>query len=324
MDLIGPQRRDEPVLSRRVRFHQSWYRAAVLGLPTYGETAGSSPRPLGSILSDHDALAGHNFTSRAGRALYERRRTAGWGVDPVRCTKYLTSSQALTLNLLGPLEASPRWAARVLGRLLGREDVSEVSRIWVEYAPRRRSEYLNDMTRIDALVEIRSRGGRELMVIETKYADRFNSRQVDIMRAPYRDLAGRLGLWVDAEATLASVHLNQLVRCHSLAAALTDDLIGRASVPSLLVLHHHDDAASRVLVGEYAGHATEPNGIAARTLDAFTDAMILTAETTAERQIARALDLRYVAEHESELAWQNSDDRSLRRSQFRGQPDSMR
>lgn len=323
LNVIGPQRTSEPLLSRRVRFHQSWYRAAVLGLPDYGLTSGTAPRPLGSILTDADALAGHNFTSAASERLYKRRRAAGWGVDPVRCTKYLTSSQALTLNLLGPLEESPRWAARTLGVLLGRPDYQRVDRVWVEFAPQRRSDYLNDMTRVDALVELRTTSGAELLAIETKYADRFNSRRVNIDKQPYRDLAARVGLWADPDASLGSTQLNQLVRCHALAAAVAKDLIGRATVPGLLVLHHRDDAASRILTNAYSEHVAKPTRVHAHTLDQFVDALRHSAASRRQQKTARALELRYIDEGESDAAWLISGDRSLRSRNVAGR-DSRR
>lgn len=312
LDAIGPQRTDEPVLSRRVRFHQSWYRAAVLGLTAYGATSGSSPRALGSILIDADAVAGRNFTSKSARRLYERRRTEGWGVDPVRCTKYLTSSQALTLNLLGPMQESPRWAARMLGLLLNRPDFERVVGVWVEFAPRRRSEYLNDMTRIDALIQVRTRSADELIAVETKYADRFNSRKVDIDLPPYRELASKVGLWSDPDAVLGAPRLNQLARCHALAAAVSGDFVDRVSVPNLVILHHRDDVVSPMIAEDYADHLSDPLLVGAHTLDRFVNAATATSSSHEQKKIARALELRYVAEVESEQAWQGSGDRSLR------------
>jgi len=187
-----------------------------------------------------------------------------------------------------------------------------VTGVWVELARRRRSESLNDMTRIDGLIQVRSGFGDELIALETKYADRFNSRRVDIDQPPYRRLAARVGLWSDPSAALGAAHLNQLVRCHALAAAVAEDFVGRATVPNLLVLHHRDDAASRFLVNDYAVHLADPALVHAHTLGDFLNAFASTAYSQKERKIARGLDLRYAAEVESEPAWLKSGDRSLR------------
>lgn len=181
----------------------------------------------------------------------------------------------------------------------------------MEFAPRCRSEYLNDMTRVDALIRVRTSLGDELIAIETKYADRFNSRQVNINRPPYRELTSRVGLWRDPDSALETPRLNQLVRCHALATAVAEDLVGRPTVPNLLVLHHRDDAAPRVLVEDYAGHLSEPALVGAHTLDEFVNVALMTSSSREQRNAARALELRYVAETESEEAWQASGDRSL-------------
>lgn len=309
---VGPQRHDESLLARRVRFHQSWYRVAVLRLHRFGNTSGRVPRPLGSVLTDDDALVGWNFTSRSAQGLYERRRSEGWGVDPVRCTKYLNSSQALTLNLLGPLGESPAWAARVLCDILQRSDISAIEQIRVEFAPRRRSEYLNDMTRIDALLQMRTSQGQELLAAEIKYSDRFNSRRVNIDQWPYRQLAASTGLWREPGNTLQTRAVNQLVRCHALAAAVSREMSDTIPTPSLLVVHHKDDAASRNVVHQYTTHLSEDHLTRAVRLDELVAAYQRQARSPGQRHVARALELRYVAENESESAWRASADRSIR------------
>lgn len=311
LSAIGPQRTSEPLLARRVRFHQSWYRVAVLGLLQFGCTAGPISRQLGSILSDDDAVGGWNFTSPSARRLYERRRSEGWGVDPVRCTKYLTSSQALTLNLLGPLEESRAWFAHVLSDVLQRSDIIAVERVWVEFAPPRRSDYLHDMTRIDALVLMRTSRGNEFLAIEVKYSDRFNSRRVDIDRPPYRDLAASVGLWRDPDNTLRAMEINQLARCHALTAAVSREMAGMPSAAGLLVLHHSEDAGSRAVVDRYRSHLSDPTLIRAVTLGDFITTLERSATSADQREAALALNVRYLAESKSESAWRMSGDRSI-------------
>lgn len=175
---------------------------------------------MGSILHPDDAAAGRNFTTPAAERLYLDRRRAGWGVDPVRCTGYLTSSQALTINLLAPLKEDPAWAARVLSGLLDRE-ITAVSGLEIEYAPRRRSLHLGDMTRLDAWIRLETGSGPQGLALEIKYADRFSSRHLRVAENPrYRELARTTGLWdLDDERT-RSRPVNQLLRCHALATHL--------------------------------------------------------------------------------------------------------
>lgn len=302
---IGPQRAGESLLARRVRFHQSWYRAAVLGRTSFGETMGLQRRQLGSILTDADAQAGLNFTSIAARRLFKRRHAEGWGIDPVRTAKYLTSSQTLMLNLFGLLAESPGWSTRVLREILQRSDIEAVNRINIEYAPRRRSEYLHDMTRLDVLVSLKTSHSVELLAIEIKYSDRFNSRRVDIDRPPYRKLATDHGLWRDTDRVLHAAEVNQLVRCHALTVALSAKMADRQSdLPTLIVLHHESDATSSAAVDRYRTHLHRPSLARGITLNAFVDALRSQARSQRQRQSARTLELRYVDESHSEQAWE--------------------
>lgn len=82
---LGPQNPGDGPLIRRVRLHQSWYRAAVLGLSRWGSTRGRSAKELGSVLTDGDVAAGLNFGSPSAFRLYKTRHSEGWGIDP-RCS----------------------------------------------------------------------------------------------------------------------------------------------------------------------------------------------------------------------------------------------
>ncbi len=310
---IGPQRAGDSPLARRVRFHQSWYRAVVLNRGTFGFTSGSRPQALGSILTDADARAGMNFTSTAARRLFHQRHAEGWGLDPTRCTKYLTSSQALMLNMIGLLVESPTWAARLLRKVLNRDDIEAVKWIEVEYAPRRRSAYLRDGTRLDVLVMIATPAGEQLVVIEIKYCDRFNSRRVDINTPEYRQLASECELWVDADRVLETSELNQLVRCHALAAAVSKDVSSVPKMcPSLVVLHHDGDDRASDLVAQYATELAEPLLARNVSLNRFVQVLSEQAQSKIQKRVARDLELRYVDEEESECAW-NAWRQSVRR-----------
>lgn len=256
---------------RRTRFHQSWYRANVLRLPRYGRTPGPLGQPLGSILHPDDAAAGLNFVTDTAASLYRLRRQEGWGVDPTRCTQYMTSSQALTLNLFGPLVVSEESFVTVLNRVLDRNDITGVGATAVEFAPRRRSEHLNDQSRVDALVRVTTTTGPLNVVFEVKYADRFNSRQVRLDTEPYRALAARSDLWADA-TVFAERRFNQLARCHALAASagLVD---GLRALPVLVVIHHDLDEPSARLVQDYASTLQFPRAAVAVPLSRFVAAM---------------------------------------------------
>jgi hypothetical protein len=300
---IGPQLSGESGLARRVRFHQSWYRAVVLGLP-FSVTAGHTERSLGSILSESDGTAGHNFLFPEALALYKGRRKAGWGVDPVRCERYLTSSQALTLNLLSLLVLDPEWMCAVIRAAIGRSDLIRVSGVEVEFAPARPSEHLGDKTRVDALVHLDSPTGHEVLIIEVKYADRFNSRSVDVEHnRRYANLAKDSNLWRVDDHNLWTRRVNQLLRCHALGASVLGSQRARSSPPCLLLIHHPLDVHAVEMASAYQAVVTRPETVQVCNLDRLLATMRDSALTDAQRSACDALRLRYLDHGRSEQMW---------------------
>ncbi|WP_442544985.1 PGN_0703 family putative restriction endonuclease [Arthrobacter sp. KN11-1C] len=302
---IGPQLKGESGLAQRLRFHQSWYRLEILGQDAFGETPRPRERPLGSILTVDAGARGMNFTSSAAQKLYASRRLDGWGLDPIRCTRYLVSSQALMLNVMGPLVQDFAWLTRTLGRVTGRsKDFLGVNAVKIEFAPAKRSEFLGDMTRVDAFIVAETRSGAEGIVLEFKYADRFNSRRLVLSGNPaYESLDEATGLWKKCAAALADSAVNQLVRCHALGAAVMFNL--HASMrTTLLAIHHDYDSAAMMNVEKYRSHVSEPERVRGLTISGFLAAMA--AEASSEVEVAEVdrLRIRYVDLAGSARSWQ--------------------
>jgi hypothetical protein len=299
---LGDQPRlSETAHSRRARFHQSWYRASRLGIPDWGSTPNG--RPLGSILPDDHAAAGVNFTTPQARDLFLLRRTQGWGVDPVRMTSHMTSSQALLVNLMGPLCSDSEWLLAVLQAILGRHDVLEVVRWDVEFAPPARSRYLGDMTRVDAFFRLRTPDGIEGVVLELKYTDRFSSRRLDLGNsARYRALADRTGLWPEPGQAFSDGAISQLLRCHALGARTLEVDNGGSQTTLLLVSHPADQDAVRTFE-QYQRHLGDPAKGRHVGLDRLLDDALATAPTERAASIVHELRLRYLDHDNSERLW---------------------
>lgn len=310
---IGPQIPTESGLAARIRFHQSWYRLNLLGLNHYGRTGPNKKgRPLGSILSPEAATAGLNFSSTEAQLLYEWRRTIGWGVDPVRCTSYLTSSQALTLNMFGPLSDSPSWTERIMGEIL-KAEVTGVESVDVEYAPAFPSQYLGDKTRVDAWVRLHSSEGPLAAVFEIKYADRFNSRHIDLSKQPkYRELAETTGLWDLNDARTASRTVNQLIRCHALAAASWLKKSSTTNLPRIVVVYHASDQAALRVIEQYRSILLLQDLLIPLELTAFFDLMTRSARSADQLKAADRLKDRYTSFHLSEHLWEHHRARQKR------------
>jgi hypothetical protein len=246
------------------------------------------------VLCEQDAAAGLNFGTPSALELYRTRHAAGWGIDP-RCAAYMTSSQALTINLFGLLTEEETWLLECLNTWLGRSDLWHVAALELEFAPARRSLHLNDQTRIDALIVAAGDCGTEVIAVEVKYADRFNSRHVDIATPPYHDLARRSGLWTSPSQVLTDCRVNQLARIHALATSYGLSLdIGAPA--SLLVLAHELDTIAGDVTDEYQSCVNGPLVHRASLRSALTCAVI--AAPSRHRGAAQDLHLRYGPESE--------------------------
>lgn len=276
----------------------------MLGLPRWGTTRGRSPRQLGSVLCEQDAAAGLNFVSLAVKQLYDARHAAGWGIDPSSMA-YMTSSQALTINLFGLLSQDDAWLLRCLNEWLGRVDLTSIDTVELEFAPARRSQHLNDQTRIDVLVVVAGARGTEVVAIEIKYTDRFNSRYVDISTPSYRELAMNSGIWADPTHVLTDRRVNQLTRIHALATSHGLSLNIRTPV-SLLVLAHELDTSAGQIVNKYRECVTT-SVVQLISLRTACESIATTAPPS-QRTTARLLQLRYGDEHVS--AWPQPSPRS--------------
>lgn len=289
---------------RRVRVHQAWYRANVLGLARYGSLAGSDDL-CGSVLVDEDAERWLNFLGPSAAETYAARRAAGWGVDPVRCMKYLTSSQTLTFNMLSEVVRRPKASARLFGTMLGQDDLAWLESADFEFSGVDTPYWLGDRTFVDLLLRFRrTDGGLQVVAVETKLADRFSTRRTEAMGGRrYQQLAERHPIWRDLRKSLESNTTRQMTRCHALAQSVQAIDGGRPDEgAALLMLLHPGDRnglnqAQAYIAGLRAGHAV---------LSTWDDFLRATEPTVAmEGALRRDLELRYVDMSLSEDAWRD-------------------
>jgi hypothetical protein len=289
---------------RRVRVHQAWYRANVLGLSRYGSLA-SSKSLCGSVLVDEDAERWLNFLGPSAATTYAARRAAGWGVDPVRCMKYLTSSQTLTFNMLSEVVRRPTASARLFGAMLGRADLAWLESADFEFSGVDTPYWLGDRTLVDLLLRFRrTDGGLQVVAVETKLADRFSTRRTAGMRGlRYQQLAERHPIWRDLQESLDSDATRQMTRCHALAQSVQVVDGGRPNEGAvlLMLLHPGDrnglDQAKAYVAGLSAGEA------AFSTWDVFLRAA--GSARAMDGGLRRDLELRYVDMSLSESVWRD-------------------
>ncbi len=108
----GPQYPPDLPFTARVRFHQSWYRATVLGVG-YGTGPEAHHRSrFGNMLDLEAAEAGLNFLTPASFDVARRRIAQGGGVAPFRCLHNMLSSQPDVLQPVRPARPRPRAGER--------------------------------------------------------------------------------------------------------------------------------------------------------------------------------------------------------------------
>ena len=249
---LGPQCHGDSPFKARMRLHQSWYRSSVLGLPCGTGPLMSATSHYGNMLTQEDGTAGRNFlTTEIAHVARDRVAQGGGAVETFRLFHNMLSSQPMCFNLFGPLLHN-RELARELAASLVPEELGEVTRVSLEWAPEPAEDYLADQTAFDAFIEYRDLGGRLCALgIETKLTEPFSPHEYDgesyrrwmrVPDAPWRP---------EAASLVHDISHNQLWRDHLLAVALRNHPRSPYSVARLMLVRHPDDHDCAHVLGGY-------------------------------------------------------------------------
>jgi len=141
--MIGPQYDGDSPFAARMRFHQSWYRDRILGVPH-----GSGPRPesatlYGNMLTQGDGDRGLNFlTPKIFGVARERMSQVTGMTEPFRLLCNMLSSQPMCFNLFAPLRLDTKLATNLIRAAPPTwlsETIKTVSEVRVEYALSRKA-----------------------------------------------------------------------------------------------------------------------------------------------------------------------------------------
>lgn len=288
---IGPQSDSDPVRVRRHRFHQSWYRAFVLGVP-----AGTGPEQhdttfYGNMLTADDGAAGRNFLTDEIRQVAEARIAEGGTVEPFRCRHNLLSSQPMCFNLFGHLKVRPGMAAAFVTAITGRDVEVEGDGVVIEDSP----GHLGDATGLDASIRYRTGDGQRGVVgIETKLTEQFSPKVYALNSKPaYRRYSQAPGapFRSDQLERLTDSRWNQLWRNQLLCEAIKNH--ESRELADQVVVFPADLDTTATLVQQYATLLSRPDAIHARTLgEVLSD--VEPAMPTADRPWLQAFRARYV------------------------------
>ncbi len=250
---LGPQAASDNAFTRRMRRHQSWYRAFVLKRPYgVGPNANSTSR-RGRMLTPADGERGANFLTPEIFEVTRARIDLGEGVfEHYRVLHNMLGSQPMCCNLFGPLVYDLPLATMLWRKLLG-DEVASVERVAIEWAPMPRGEYLDDNTAFDAFVEYRRPDGKLSFVgIETKLTESFFKKHYD-GRAYRRWMTPEAPWRPEADAKVDEIGHNQLWRDHLLAIALARHPRSPYAAGRLMLVRHSGDHACEATVAGYKG-----------------------------------------------------------------------
>jgi PD-(D/E)XK nuclease superfamily len=298
---FGPQYAGDDPVTRRIRFHQSWWRVERLGAPAGVDARGNT---YGNYLTEADASAGLNFLTPDIHQCALNRIASGGGVEKFRCTRNLLSSQPMAFNLFAPLHDDPDLAARLLDPLLpGGVATASVD---IEWAPSKKM-YLRDATSFDVVARyVRADGQEAIAGIETKLTEPFSQKTYgkhDHRTDRYREVARESNAWRDPDdPDLTDKRWNQVWRNQLLVESV------RQRQPGLLgceiVVHHPLDERCANNVNDYARFLTDPAETLGRhSLDSIVAVWEPLVHTDTHRRWLRDFADRYLNLHLSEAAW---------------------
>ncbi len=289
---LGPQYPRDNRLTAKLRRHQSWYRARVLGMDHGVGPKPTSASRFGNMLTTDDAERGANFLTPGIFAVAQRRLAENTGVvERFRLLHNMLSSQPMCFNLFGPLVDNLELATRLMNALTEGE-VDEVLSVRLEFGPEPAKAYLNDRTAFDAYVEWRRPDGQLAFIgFETKLSEPFSQKVYD--GPAYRR-------WMDADAPwrpgadVANIRHNQLWRDHLLAVAHHRQS-GRHVHGRLAVVRHSLDLECQETVAGYRQTLRQGDDtLVELTLAQIVDAWSQAVQTDAERAWLAAFRLRYL------------------------------
>ena len=215
--LIGSVPPNETTFKQKLRFHQGWWRAFVLG-----EKAGCHPvRKLETICNviSGGNTNGKNFLSHtiadiAHKTATQRNEADSGIIEEDRLFNNLLSSQPLCFNFFGELKADKGFALTTLNGL-GFE-LTAVEDVVFEYAPP--ENYTTDNSAFDVALRVKRGDKTGLIGLECKYTDSFSSTEYD--KPAYRAIFKQSHAFATEYDKYKTSKYNQLFRNQLIAEAL--------------------------------------------------------------------------------------------------------
>jgi len=151
---LGPQYCKDNNFKTKARLHQSKFRAEILK---------ADFRDYGNRLTEKGAREGNNFYLGFSGLFDEVKRRYPLKYSPLYYD--MLRSEHIPFNFFIPFKYLPELGCEILNKFLGGL-VRNMEEIKIEYAPKPKEKYLNDMTSFDPAFPISNWGHRQALMVK--------------------------------------------------------------------------------------------------------------------------------------------------------------
>lgn len=296
-EIIGNLPSSEGGFKKRMRIHQGWWRACVLG-----EAQGAHPIRKNELICStikNGELSNNNFLSDNVRkaveeTIKERKMFRAGIIEEGRLFNNLLSSQPLCFNFFGEMKIDTDFALQFLRRFY--PDLTGVKRVIFEYAPEK--NYTNDNSAFDIAFEVMQNSEIGLIGFECKFTDSFSQKEYD--KEDYREIFNQSDVFVQEYRSFVASRYNQLFRNQLIAATLLQHEQYDFVFTGLFC--HHDDSPAIKIGEEFSNMLSEQGSFQVITYKDYIEEMQQLPLSWEMRELVMKLWARYCASGLSEAA----------------------
>jgi hypothetical protein len=212
---------NEKIDVQRIRIHQGWWRAFVLGLPEgdYFDKKNKKWNRVCNRTFKESTSSDINFLTpqvlQAVKATLKERKESNRGmIEESRLNYNLLSSQPLCFNFFGELMVDNAFGLKVLNCWW--PELTEIKRVVFEFAPKER--FTNDNSAFDIAFEVSIGKKSGLIGLECKYTDTFSAYEYE--KPEYEKIFEKSNSFATNYKILKASKYNQLFRNQLIAEAL--------------------------------------------------------------------------------------------------------
>jgi hypothetical protein len=231
----------ESEFKKRMRLHQGWWRAFVLGENEGKHPINDDENICNTLLNGEQTK--NNFLSNlvknvVGEVLKGRSDGSAGLVDQKRLFNNLLSSQPLCFNFFAPLYFDKKLALNFLRKFY--PEITAVNEVFFEHA---NSKNKYDNSAFDIAFDVNDGCKKGIIGFECKYTDSFSPKQ---HRKPeYEKIFKASKIWTKSYEELTCSKFNQLFRNQLIAESFKQDKQYDFGYLSLFC-HHKDDEAIKI------------------------------------------------------------------------------